>query len=362
MSRETEGDNPAEEELPDEQRTPAATGWIASLRARFGLQAEQPTLRQTIEEALSEDPSSAADISLEERDMILRMLEFGASSVEDVMVPRTDIIALDESQSLHELLLTFEEAGVSRIPVFAGTLDEPRGMIHIKDLFRWLMARAAGRAKDAPKLGPASPKGVALPEIIPDKSALARAGDLDIARIDLSRSIRSTKLRRTVLFVPSSMPAVTLLKRMRTTRIHMALVVDEFGGTDGLVTIEDLVEQIVGDIEDEHDEEEVDLIVIDAGHGLVASGRTPVDELEKELGLKLLDTDEEDEIDTVGGLVVSIAGYVPARGETVRHPSGVAFEVLEADTRRVQKLKVVRPVTEKTESAKPTPTEATGKA
>jgi CBS domain containing-hemolysin-like protein len=136
------------------------------------------------------------------------------------------------------------------------------------------------------------------------------------------------------------MPAMNLLIRMQTTRIHMALVVDEYGGTDGLVTIEDLVEQIVGDIADEHDETEDAHIVEDPKLGLVALARTPVKELEDRLGVKLLSPEEEEDIDTLGGLVFSVVGRVPARGELVRHPSGIEFEVLDADPRRVKKLKI----------------------
>jgi CBS domain containing-hemolysin-like protein len=139
------------------------------------------------------------------------------------------------------------------------------------------------------------------------------------------------------------MPAMNLLIRMQTTRIHMALVVDEYGGTDGLVTIEDLVEQIVGDIEDEHDEEEAAHITTDPKLGLVASARTPVKELEARLEIKLLKPEEEADIDTLGGLIFAIVGRVPARGELVRHASGVEFEVLDADPRRVKKLKIHKP-------------------
>jgi CBS domain containing-hemolysin-like protein len=156
------------------------------------------------------------------------------------------------------------------------------------------------------------------------------------------------------------MPAMNLLIRMQTTRIHMALVVDEYGGTDGLVTIEDLVEQIVGDIEDEHDEVEAAHITIDSKLGLVASARTPVKELESRLGLKLLKAEEEADIDTLGGLVFAIVGRVPARGELVRHASGVEFEVLDADPRRVKKLKIHKPVAGGAAAAAGSPAETKG--
>ncbi len=165
----------------------------------------------------------------------------------------------------------------------------------------------------------------------------------DLGRADLSKPIASTKLRRPVIFVPPSMPVANLLIRMQSTHIHMALVVDEYGGTDGLVTIEDLVEQIVGDIEDEHDEVEAAHIVKDPKLGLVSAARMPVKELESYLGMKLLKPEEEEDIDTLGGLVFALVGRVPARGELVRHPSGLEFEILDADPRRVKKLRVHPP-------------------
>ncbi len=202
-------------------------------------------------------------------------------------------------------------------------------MIHIKDLFRWISAEVAGRALREPvkqRLGPVEAGG---PGAKPD-----------LSRIDLTRPISVFKFRKPVLYVPPSMPAMNLLVRMQATHVHMALIVDEYGGTDGLVTIEDLVEQIVGDIEDEHDEEEADLIAEDPKLGLVASGRAPVQDLEERLGLKLLKPEEEADIDTLGGLVFAIVGRVPARGELIHHASGVEFEVLDADPRRVKRLKI----------------------
>jgi CBS domain containing-hemolysin-like protein len=236
----------------------------------------------------------------------------------------------------------FEEAGVSRIPIYHETLDDPRGMIHIKDLFRWLSAEVAGRPLIEPR-GRGEAKAEAHQRAGDGPKEPADLGKPDLSRLDLTRAISVAKIRRPVLYVPPSMPAMNLLIRMQTTRIHMALVVDEYGGTDGLVTIEDLVEQIVGDIEDEHDEEEVAYITTDPKLGLVASARTPVKELESRLEIKLLKPEEEADIDTLGGLVFAIVGRVPARGELVRHASGVEFEVLDADPRRVKKLKIHRP-------------------
>ena len=316
-------------------------GWLTALPARLGLQGSQ-TLRDTLESALKEGETGAmtAAFTSDERRMLLRLLRFGASRVVDIMVPRADIIALDESDAIYELLERFKEAGVSRIPVFHDTLDDPRGMVHVKDLFGWIVERAREAASANASSGgaPAQP----APDAIEPQMAAVDV-PLDFSGIDLSASIASTKIRRTVLYVPPSMPAMNLLIRMQSTRIHMALVVDEYGGTDGLVTIEDLVEQIVGDIEDEHDEDEDAHISQDAKLGLLAAARTPVGELEEHLGIKLLTEDEAEEIDTLGGLVFHIRGRGPVRGEIVRHATGVEFEVLDADPRRVKKLKIHPP-------------------
>ncbi len=293
-----------------------ALGWFATLRARLGLPGG-PSLRETIEDALKSDDKSPDAFTAEERSMLLRLLRFGALRVEDVMVPRADIIAADESDSMGEILRVFQDAGVSRIPLFNETLDDPRGMIHVKDLLQWMTG-------DAGK----TPDGTDRP--LPD-----------LVKIDLTKSVLATKIRRQVLYVPPSMPAMNLLIRMQSTRIHMALVVDEYGGTDGLVTIEDLVEQIVGDIEDEHDEFEDAHISQDPKLGLVASARTPVKELEELLDLKLLTPEEEAAIDTLGGLMFALVGRIPTRGEIVLHQAGIEFEVLDADPRRVKRLRII---------------------
>ena len=318
----------------------SASGWLQHLWTRLGL-AEQPTLRDKLEVLLKEEAKATGGFSPEERKMLSGLLRFGASRVDEIMVPRADIIAIEEMEPLGELIRLFEEAGVSRIPIFHETLDDPRGMLHIKDLFRWISAEVAGRALREPTKQRPGPLDGAKGDASAKPPGQSKP---DLSRIDLTRPIAVLKLRKPVLYVPPSMPAMNLLVRMQATHIHMALVVDEYGGTDGLVTIEDLVEQIVGDIEDEHDEEEADLIAVDPKLGLVASGRAPVKELETRLGQKLLKPEEEADIDTLGGLVFTIVGRVPARGELIRHAaSGVEFEVLDADPRRVKRLKIHLP-------------------
>ena len=316
-------------------------GWLAALRARLGLPGA-PTLRATLEDALRRTGEDQA-FSTEEREMLLRILRFGALRVDDIMVPRADIIAVDENEPVNELLRILDAAGVSRVPLFRETLDDPRGMVHVKDLMRWLMAGALDRPATEGYQAPITARpGAPERSASPSQAATASQVALEFGRVDLTRPIVSTKLKRPVLFVPPSMPAANLLIRMQSSHIHMALVVDEYGGTDGLVTIEDLVEQIVGEIEDEHDEEEAAAIAADK-QGLVTAARTPVKELEAHLGLKLLTPEEAEDIDTLGGLVFSIVGRVPARGELIRHSSGTEFEVLDADPRRIKKLRVHPP-------------------
>jgi CBS domain containing-hemolysin-like protein len=302
--------------------------WFTGLRAKLGLPGS-PTLRETLENALK-TAGEAEAFAPEEREMLLRILRFGTLQVEDVMVPRSDIIAVDENEPIRELLKTFDSSGVSRIPLFRETLDEPRGMVHVKDVLHWLMSHARGRSAGEGPMPVSVIRGAAAGNVVAP----------DLSSADLSRPIVSAKLDRPMIYVPPSMPAANLLLRMQSTHIHMALVVDEYGGTDGLITIEDLVEQIVGDIEDEHDEAEAAHITADAKLGLITLGRTPVNELEEYLGAKLLDPEEASEVDTVGGLVFSLAGTVPARGEVIGHPSGITFEVLDADRRQVKKLRV----------------------
>lgn len=250
-----------------------------------------------------------------EAEMMSAAEEFHQLRVDDVMVPRADIIGVEKNIGLHDLAKAFREAGHSRLPVYKDNLDEPLGMVHIKDLLPYLMLDAKGR----------SGKTYAGKKV-------------------------TQYIKRPVLFVPASMRAQDLLRRMQAKRVHMAIVVDEYGGTDGLVTIENLLEPIVGDIEDEHDD--VDLQIKDVSAGDVkiweADARVGIDEFEAVYGRDFATADEEDEADTLGGLVFSLAGRVPERGEIIYHPDGIEFEVIDADPRRVKKLRIqaTRPVSD----------------
>ncbi len=265
----------------------------------------EANLRESLEDVLDETAGGAEDdFSNEERHMLKNILGFRDVTLDDVMLPRAEIDALEIDIDPPVLLQRFAECGHSRMPVYRETLDQPLGMLHVKDLLAVL-----------------------------DKKNGLEAVDL-------------TRLIRPLLFVPPSMSAMDLLLKMQTTRSHMALVIDEYGGTDGLVTIEDLIEEIVGEIEDEHDEEEVLLRPREdkgAGHWR-ASARLPLEELQDRLGVDFSGTQELDDIDTLGGLVFALAGRVPERGEligcTLGDGRGVEFVIRDGDPRRIKSLDI----------------------
>ena len=298
---------------PEEARpTDEEASWFERLLQTFGL-GEEPDLRELIEDALARSKSDT--LSSQERSMLRRILRLGTLTIEDVMVPRADIIAVDDTISVADLMGVFRQAEHSRVPVYHETLDDPRGMVHIRDLMSWITSEAEA----------------------------CKEGSLNLGKVDLGRNIASINILREILYVPGSMSVLDLLLKMQTTRLHLALVVDEYGGTDGLVSIEDLVEEVVGDIADEHDVDDEPLMKSDPRLGLVADARTPISDLEKHLGLELASEEQEEEVDTLGGLVFAIAGRIPARGELVQHPSGIEFEVLDADPRRIKKLRIHLP-------------------
>jgi len=254
------------------------------------------TVRDTIE-TLIEDSGTGdgSSIDSDERRLIQNILEMREITAEDVMVPRADIVAVEERAQLEDLVRQMSSLAHSRIPVYRETLDEVIGIVHIKDVLRFWGAK---------------------------------------------RSVPMRRLLRPVLFVSPSMEALELLLEMRRARKHLALVVDEYGGIDGLVTIEDLVEQIVGEIEDEHDVPDAPKIVEQADGTLIADARATVEEFEDLVGQPVLSDEEREYNDTLGGLVVMILGRVPARGECVRHDSGIEFEIADVDPRRVKRLLV----------------------
>jgi CBS domain containing-hemolysin-like protein len=282
--------SPRENGANDDSLVRTLRGWIKGLRR--GKQGE--SVRETLEELFEEREEAEIPIDEHERRLLGNILQLRDVTAYDVMVPRADIVAVDTKVTLGGLIEVINAKGHSRYPVFRGTLDDAIGLVHIKDV---LMLVASGKP------------------------------------FSLQRIVRK------VLFVSPSIRLLDLLLEMRLKRTHMALVVDEYGGIDGLMTIEDVVEQIVGEIEDEHDRD-VEPDYLERADGVIeADARVPIEDLEARVG-PLLDDEEREDVDTLGGLVFFLAGRVPSRGELINHPSGLEFEVVDADPRRIKRLRV----------------------
>jgi CBS domain containing-hemolysin-like protein len=284
-------------------------------------------LRESLEGVIAshveqEGPSTLPD---DARSMMQNLLGFADLRVDDMMVPRANIVAAEETSNMRDLLAQFIDANHSRMPIFRESLDDIVGMIHVKDYLRWMATKGTKK-----KVKGAAAAGIAL------------------AAVELSSSIKQhPSMIREVLFVPPSMPAPDLLIKMKTSHIHLAVVVDEYGGTDGLVSLEDLVEEIIGDIADEHDTDAEEGMIRKQDETIyVANARISISTLDEMFKVDLLPDDQEDEADTLGGLVFEMAGRVPTRGEIIRHASGLEFEILESDPRRVKRVRIhVKPPT-----------------
>ncbi len=308
---------------PSEVARDNGEGWVGRmLRTLFGW--KPGTIRADLEVVLEGGTGDETGFSPEEKTMLKNILGLRERRVEDIMLPRADIVAVQQDISLGELLKVFEKAEHSRLVVYNDTLDDPVGMVHIRDLIAFMMARAA---------------------VSPDTNAKRKKplpAGLDLKAIDLSMALSSTKIIRTILFVPPSMPAIDLLAKMQATRIHLALVIDEYGGTDGLVSMEDIVELIVGDIADEHDEDETPAVVRQNDGSFLADARAPLEDVKSIVGAEFDVGDAADDVDTLGGYLVTKVGRVPVRGELVPGPGQFEIEVLDADPRRVKKVKIYR--------------------
>ena len=273
--------------------------WRGMRHLIFGEDSE-PTLREEIEDAIDEAEESgpiAGDLTPTERQMLRNLLHFGEQTAGDICVTRGDIMAVRNDISFDNLIRAFADAGHSRLPVYGESLDEVVGMVHIKDVF--------------------------------------------IANVEASKDRSLSALMREPLFVPESMGVIELLARMRSQRIHLAIVVDEFGGTEGLVTIEDVVEEIVGEIEDEHDEAERGMLTMLDDGLWEADARVELDELAAAVDPRL--SSEDDEVDTLGGLVFLLAGHIPGKGECVTHPSGWKLEAIDSDPRKIIRVRLHAP-------------------
>lgn len=302
-------------------------GWFTRFMIRMGLRSKG-SLRDDLHEALSGEGEAGDVFSPEERAMLQNILRLRERRVEDVMVPRGDIHAVDLETPLGALLQMFEETGHSRLPVYSENLDDPRGMVLIKDLLLHMTKRAGTGARKKTRAGGNG----------------AHLRKLDLEKVDLDRSLSDMAVMRKVLFVPPSMLASDLMARMQATRTQMALVIDEYGGTDGLVSLEDIVEEVVGEIEDEHDEDDdADLQIREDGIGIwTIDARIELEKLSETIGDDFNPGEQRDDVDTLGGLVFALAGHVPVRGEVVAGLPGFEFRVLDADPRRIRQVQVVQ--------------------
>ncbi len=283
------------------------TSMVNRIRSLLGRKTQEPTLRESIAELMleaAEEPeaqSAPSELNRQERLLIQNVLRLRETTADDVMVPRADIVAMRADLTLEQAIEQIRDDGHSRLPVYREQLDEIIGMVHVKDLFPYI-----GR-----------PEAFSLEAIL-----------------------------RKPLMVAPRIRVLDLLLQMRQQRVHLALVVDEYGGIDGLVTIEDLVETIVGEIDDEHDDEETPMVTERPDGTIDLNARLPVEDFEKRMGPVLSEDERDADIDTVGGLVVTLAGRVPAKGEVISHPSGLEFRILDADARRIRRLRARRTVSE----------------
>jgi len=296
--------------------------FIRALRALFGW--KPTTMRADLKDILDAMSPGESGFSPEESRMLKNILGLRERRVGDVMVPRADIIAVQQDIKLGELVRVFEGAGHSRLVAYNDTLDDPVGMVHIRDLIAFMTARAAVDPQKNAKRKKPLPAG------------------LDLKAVNLGMPLSATKIVREILFVPPSMRVIDLLARMQATRIHLSLVVDEYGGTDGLASIEDIVEQIVGEIADEHDEDEMPAVTQLPDGSFVADARAKIEDVVGTVGNDFDGGDAADEVDTIGGYLVTRACRLPVRGEIVPGPGLFEFEVLDADPRRVKRVRITR--------------------
>lgn len=301
----------------------AGERWFARvLRAVFGW--KTGSIRSDLKVVLEAGAPGETGFSPEESAMLKNILGLRERRIADVMVPRADIVAVQEDIALGELIKVFETAAHSRLVVYRDTLDDPIGMVHIRDLVAFMTARATVDAEANTRRKRPLPSG------------------LDLRALDLSMALSAVKILRPILFMPPSMPAIDLLAKMQATRVHLALVIDEYGGTDGLVSMEDLVELIVGDIEDEHDEGNEHPVVRQADESYLADARASLEEVVALVGPEFDVGEASEEVDTLGGYLATRIGRVPVRGELVPGPGPFEIEVLDADPRRVKRVRIHR--------------------
>ena len=302
--------------VPQLEETKPAAGWLSWL---FSFRrTASANIREDLSDALAEPHNEAGGFTVEEKLMLNNILRLQDVRVEDLMVPRAEIEAVELDTTLGELLTLFESSGHSRMPVYGDTLDDPRGMVHIRDVVGYI-TRTASSGRRRIKNG---------------------IRDLDLTKVDLTREIGKLNLTRTVIFVPPSMMAADLMARMQAQRIQIALVIDEYGGTEGLISLEDIVELIVGDIEDEHDDDE-ELIRTDANGKIILDARAEIDDIREMLNGKFHVDDHDDDAETIGGVIFSLIGRVPVKGEVI-DAFGYEFRITDADPRRIKSIEMVK--------------------
>lgn len=301
---------------------PSSENWLVrAIRTLFGWKAG--SVREDLRVVLDATTPEDVGFSVIERTMLRNILSLHDRRIADVMVHRADIIAVKRDILLGELMSLFESAAHSRLVVYNETLDDPEGMVHIRDLVAFMTARArVGEGKTRRKKP--FPAG------------------LDLRAVDLALPLVEANITRKLLYVPPSMRAIDLLAQMQASRIHLALVVDEYGGTDGLVSIEDIVEQIVGEIDDEHDSDEPPAIVRQADNSFIADARASLDDVRTVIGEEFITGEAGEEVETLGGYLVSHVGRLPVRGELISGPGNFEIEVLDADPRRVKRLRIAQ--------------------
>jgi CBS domain containing-hemolysin-like protein len=298
------------------------SGWLSrAFRALFGW--KSGSVRTSLGEWL-ETAQDDSGFTPDESRMLKNILGLRERRMQDVMVPRADIVAVQQDISLGELMRIFESAGHSRLVVYNDTLDDPIGLVHIRDLVALITMRAAMPPAKIAKRKKPLPAG------------------LDLKTVNLALPLSSTSIVRELLFVPPSMRVIDLLAQMQATRIQLALVIDEYGGTDGLLSIEDIVEQIVGEIEDEHDEDDDPDVVRQADGSFIADARAPIEDVVAMIGADFELGAIAEEVDTLGGYLTTRAGRVPVRGELVPGPGLYEIEVIEADPRRVKRVRIYK--------------------
>jgi CBS domain containing-hemolysin-like protein len=300
---------------------PASETWlIRALRTLFGW--KPGSLRADLQVVLDASAPDESSFSAVERTMLRNILGLRERRIADVMVPRADIVAVKRDISLGELMDVFENAAHSRLVVYNDTLDDPEGIVHIRDLLGYIAARAK-----------------VDPQVNARRKKPFPAG-LDLRAVNLNTRLADANIIRKLLYVPPSMPAHDLLTKMQASRIHLALVVDEYGGTDGLVSMEDLVEQIVGEIDDEHDSDEPPAIVRQPDNSFIADARASLEDVKSVVGDEFVTGEAGEDVDTLGGFLVAHVGRLPVRGEIISGPGEFEIEVLDADPRRVKRLRI----------------------